>query len=120
MLLLKTVDSRTAKKTCSKNMAQCRELEKMGSVSRTNCIDRVFRGRKFNRYCKPSKPFIVLMKQLFHTITAKVLCNSTAICSGIQFIRKPSESNQKNMKKSSDSRQTAIRQPSGSQQNVIK
>ena len=43
MLLLKTVDSRTAKKTCSKNMAQCRELEKMGSVSKTNHTDRYYK-----------------------------------------------------------------------------
>ena len=37
------------KKTCFRNMAQCRELEKMGSVSRTNCIDRDLR-KEFNKY----------------------------------------------------------------------
>ena len=73
------------KKTCSRNMAQCRELEKMGSVSRTNCIDRDFK-KGIQQICASQVwPFIVLIKQLFHGTTARVSCHSTAICSGIQF-----------------------------------
>ena len=37
------------KKTCSRNMAQCRELEKMGSVSKTNHTDQYLK-KEFNKY----------------------------------------------------------------------
>jgi len=99
-------------KTCSRYMAQCRELEKLVQ-SQEKILLIKNKKRNSTNICKPSMAIYSFDKTFFGGIETRVLCHSTAVCSGMQFKFQSLLSEiHHTVMRSSNSHQTVIRQSS--------